>query len=186
PSDSSAPSPPCPDQDHPKTTTTTDEPTATNTPPPYDTCSTACSPSSTTAYTPTKPTTRSKPSANQRRPPIKQQLDSLTRSEVWRDTPTRSGGSKHHPKPTVDRSVPRHSRQLHSGSDHGRDSTPAILTLRSRPGVVHADPHSCIEGRHRCACSSSCAVAAVLVWSSAAIGVCWLPLPTGGDYLGGA
>ena len=26
-----------------------------------------------------------------------------------------------------------------------RDGTPAILTLRSRPGVVHADPHSCIE-----------------------------------------
>ncbi len=149
PQDSSGPSPPCPDRDHPKITTTADEPTVIGTPPPCDTCSTACSASSTTACRPTKPTTRSKPSANPQRPPTKQQLDFLTRSDPYRDTPTRSGGSKHHPKPTVDRSVPRHSRQLHSGSDHGRDGTPAILTLGSRPGVVHADPHSCTERRRR-------------------------------------
>jgi hypothetical protein len=46
------------------------------------------------------------------------------------------------PQATVDRSVPRHSRQLHCGSDHGPEWHPAILTLRSRPGAVHADPNA--------------------------------------------
>src|SRR2546421_7621165 len=39
-----------------------------------------------------------------------------SRQGPYRDTPTRSGGSK--PQATVDRSEPRHSSQLHCGSDH--------------------------------------------------------------------
>jgi hypothetical protein len=117
PWDSSGPLPPYPDQDYQKTTTTADEPAATGTPPLYDTCSTACSASSTTASTPAKPTTRSRHSANQQRPPTKRQLDFLARSEVYRDTPTRSGGSKHHPK-RRSRSAPRHVSHLGCGSDH--------------------------------------------------------------------
>jgi hypothetical protein len=90
-----------------------------------------CPASSTTAYTPTKPTTRSRPSANRQQPPIKRQLDSLTRSEVYRDTPRRSGDSKHHPKP---RSTDQPQDTLVS---HTAGQTPA------RDGT--ADPHSPTE-----------------------------------------
>src|SRR5437763_505274 len=144
--DSSGPSPPCPDPDHPKTTTTADEPTVIDTPPPYDTCSTACSASSTTASTPDKPTTRSKHSANQQRP-TKRQLDFLARSEVYRDTPTRSGGSKHHPKPQPTDQRQGISASCIAGQTTTWDGTSAIFTVKPSSEAAHADPHSCIKRR---------------------------------------
>lgn len=77
---------------HPTSTRTTqkslrpaDEFAATSALLPYDTCSPACSASSTTANTLTKPTTRSRHSVNQQRSPTNLQLDFLARSEVYRD-----------------------------------------------------------------------------------------------------
>jgi hypothetical protein len=58
-----------------------------------------------------------------------------SRQGPYRDTPHRSGDSKHHPVPMADRSTPRHHGQFLRGSDHGTGQRAVILTVFARPGV---------------------------------------------------
>src|SRR5436853_6660597 len=68
-----------------------------------------------------------------------------SRQGPYRDTPTRSGGSKHHPKPRSTDQCQGMSASCVAGQTTTWDGTSAIFTLKPGPGAAHADTHRCNE-----------------------------------------